>query len=99
MVQAWFDTEAFLRAHPDEAIKTMSKVVGVKPADYKVFLPGTRFFNSADNLAAFDAAKPQSLQTAAPTIYKFLSENKLITGPVDYAVGLDASLLSDALKK
>jgi NitT/TauT family transport system substrate-binding protein len=99
MIQAWFDTEAFLRDHPDEAVKTMSKVVGIKPADYKVFLPGTRFFTSADNVAAFDAAKPQSLLAAAPTIYKFLGENKLVTGPVNYAAGVDGSLLADALKK
>jgi NitT/TauT family transport system substrate-binding protein len=77
----------------------MSKVVGMKPAEYKVFLPGTRFFNSADNVAAFDPAKPQSLLAAAPTIYQFLSANKLVTGPVNYAAGVDASLLNDALKK
>jgi NitT/TauT family transport system substrate-binding protein len=99
MIQAWFDTEAFLRAHPDEAVKAMSKVVGMKPAEYKVFLPGTRFFNSADNVAAFDPAKPQSLLAAAPTIYQFLSANKLVTGSVNYAAGVDASLLNDALKK
>jgi len=98
MIQAWFDTEAYLKAHPDEAIKVMAKVVGVKPADYKVFLPGTRFFTAADNQAAFDASKPQSLMAAAPTIYGFLSANKLVSGPVDYAAGLDASLLNDALK-
>jgi NitT/TauT family transport system substrate-binding protein len=99
MIQAWFDTEAFLRAHPDEAVKIMSKVVGMKPAEYKVFLPGTRFFTSADNIAAFDPAKPQSLLSAAPTIYGFLSANKLVTGPVNYAAGVDGSLLNDALKK
>lgn len=99
MIRAWFDTEAFLKAHPDEAVKVMSKVVGIKPAEYKVFLPGTRFFGSADNLAAFDPATPQSLLAAAPVIYKFLSENKLIAAPVDYRSGVDASLLAEALKK
>lgn len=99
MIRAWFDTQAFLRDHPDEAVKVMSKVVGMKPGEYKVFLPGTRFFGSAENVAAFDASKPQSLVAAGPVIYKFLGDNKLIAGSVNYAAGIDASLLNDALKK
>ena len=77
----------------------MSKIVGIKPAEYKVFLPGTRFFDRTENQAALDAGKPQSLVAAGPVIHQFLSTNKLITGPVDYAAGIDASLLNDALKK
>jgi NitT/TauT family transport system substrate-binding protein len=99
MVQAWFDTEAFIRAHPDEAIRIMSKVVSLKPEEYKVFLPGTRFFNAADNAAALDPKQPQSLVTVGPTIHRFLSDNKLVEGRVDYAAGVDASLLADALRK
>jgi NitT/TauT family transport system substrate-binding protein len=99
MIQAWFDTQAFIHDHPDEAVQIMSKVVGIKPAEYKVFLPGTRFFDRADNQAALDASKPQSLVAAGPVIHQFLSTNKLVTGPVDYAAGIDASLLNDALKK
>jgi NitT/TauT family transport system substrate-binding protein len=99
VIKAWFDTEAFIRSNPAEAIKIMSKIVGLSPDEYKVFLPGTRFFNAADNTAAMDPKQPQSLVAVGPTIYKFLSENKLIEGPVDYAKGIDASLLADALKK
>ena len=99
MLRAWFETEAFIRANPDEAVRIMSKVVGIKPGEYKVFLPGTRFFNSADNQAALTPSSPQSLVAAGPTIHKFLADNKLIAGPVDYAAGIDASLLADALKK
>lgn len=98
MVRAWFETEAFIRANPDEAIRIMAKVVSLPPAEYKVFLPGTRFFNAGDNSAAFDAKQPQSLVAVGPIIHKFLSENKLIEAPVDYAKGLDSSLLADALK-
>ncbi len=99
MIRAWFDTEAFIRSNPAEAIKIMSKVVSLSSDEYKVFLPGTRFFNAADNTAAMDARQPQSLVAVAPTIFKFLSDNKLIEAPVDYAKGIDASLLADALKK
>lgn len=99
VIRAWFDTEAFIRSNPDEAVKIMSKVVGLKPDEYKVFLPGTRFFAASDNTAAMDAKQPQSLVAVGPTIYKFLSDNKLIEARVDYAKGIDASLLADALKK
>jgi NitT/TauT family transport system substrate-binding protein len=99
MIRAWFDTEAFIRANPAEAIRIMSKVVSLTPDEYKVFLPGTRFFNTADNTAALDGKQPQSLVAVGPTIHKFLSENKLIEAPVDYAKGIDSTLLADALKK
>jgi NitT/TauT family transport system substrate-binding protein len=58
MIRAWFDTEKFIRDNPDEAAKIMAKVVGMKPEEYKVFLPGTRFFDAAANQAAFNAADP-----------------------------------------
>lgn len=99
VIKAWFDTEAFIRSNPAEAIRIMSKVVSLSPEEYKVFLPGTRFFNAADNTAAMDAKQPQSLVAVGPTIFKFLNDNKLIEAPVDYAKGIDASLLADALKK
>nr|WP_297351159.1 ABC transporter substrate-binding protein [uncultured Caldimonas sp.] len=97
MIRAWFDTEKFIREQPAEAAKIMSKVVGMKPAEYQVFLPGTRFFDAAANRAAFDAAQPQSLAAVAPTIAGFLSEHKLIDGKPDAAKGIDGSLLIEAL--
>ncbi|MFS2003415.1 ABC transporter substrate-binding protein [Duganella sp. CT11-25] len=99
MIKAWFDTEQFIRSNQAEALQIMSKVVGMKPDEYKVFLPGTRFFGAADNRAALDPAQPQSLVAAGPAIHKFLKENKLVDGTVDYARGIDSSLLADALKK
>jgi len=99
MIRAWFEAEAYIRSHPDDAVKVMSKVVGLKPAEYKVFLPGTRFFGAAENTTAFAPSSPESLLASAPVIYRFLSENKLIAGTVDYSAGLDSSLLQDALKK
>jgi NitT/TauT family transport system substrate-binding protein len=99
MIKAWFDTEQFIRSNQAEALQIMSKVVGMKPDEYKVFLPGTRFFSAADNGAALDPAQPQSLVAAGPAIHKFLKENKLVDGTVDYARGIDSSLLADALKK
>jgi NitT/TauT family transport system substrate-binding protein len=99
MIKAWFDTEQFIRSNQAEALQIMSKVVGMKPDEYKVFLPGTRFFNAADNSGALDPAQPQSLVAVGPVIHKFLKDNKLVDGTVDYAHGIDSSLLAEALKK
>ncbi len=99
VIKAWFETEQYIREHQAEALVIMSKVVSMKPADYKVFLPGTRFFNAADNSAALDPANPQSLVAVGPVVHKFLTDNKLVDGPVDFGKGIDTSLLAEALKK
>lgn len=101
MVKAWYDVEKFLREQPDEAVKIMSKIVGLTPEEYKVFLPGTRFFGQAENLEAFgsDASTTKTLIGAAPTIVRFLEDNKLIEGKADFARALDASLVREAARK
>jgi NitT/TauT family transport system substrate-binding protein len=79
MVKAWFDVVKFLKDKPDEAAKIMAKVVDMQPDEYKVFLPGTRFFGEKENLEAFGAASDsKSLLASAPVIVKFLDDNKLI---------------------
>ena len=97
MLRAWFDTEAFIRAEPDRAVAIMSKVVSMSPQQYRVFLPGTRFFDAAANLEAFDSSNPHSLVRVAPSIAAFLLSNKLIDGQPDAAKGVDRSLLDAAL--
>lgn len=98
MIKAWMETEKFIREQPAEASKIMAKVVSMKPEEYAVFLPGTRFFDAAANTAAFDPKQPQSLVAVAPTIAAFLNEHKLIEGKPDAAKGVDGSLLAEALK-
>lgn len=98
MIKAWFETEKFIREKPAEATAIMAKVVSMKPADYQVFLPGTKFFDAAANKAALDPKNPASLQAVAPTIASFLLEHKLIDGKPDPGKGIDASLLAEALK-
>ncbi len=94
MIKAWYDVEAFLRSNPDEAAKIMAKVVGMDAKEYMVFLPGTKFFDQKANLQAFGpASDATSLMGVAPTIAKFLLDNKLMEGKVDFAKGLDASLV------
>ncbi|HSI58335.1 MAG TPA: ABC transporter substrate-binding protein [Ideonella sp.] len=98
MIKAWFEAEKFIREQPAEASKIMAKVVSMKPDEYAVFLPGTRFFDAAANTSAFDAKQPQSLVAVAPTIAGFLAEHKLIDGKPDASKGVDGTLVADALK-
>jgi NitT/TauT family transport system substrate-binding protein len=98
MIKAWFDTEKFIREQPAEAARIMSKVVSLKPDEYMVFMPGTKFFDAAANKTALDAKAAGSLVGVAPQIASFLLEHKLIDGKPDAAKGIDASLLADALK-
>lgn len=100
MVKAWYEVEKFIREKPDEAVKIMSKVVELSPEEYKVFLPGTRFFGEKDNLEALGSATtPRSLLATAPVIVKFLEEHKLIDGKPEFAKAIDASLVKEAAKK
>jgi NitT/TauT family transport system substrate-binding protein len=98
MIRAWFDTEAFIRANPDRAVAIMAKVVGMDKEQYRVFLPGTRFFDAAANRDAFDPHSARSLVTVAPAIGAFLLSNKLIDAQPDATKGVDRSLLDAALK-
>lgn len=94
MIKAWYDVVAFIGTNPDEAAKIMAKVVGLDAAEYKVFLPGTKFFDQAANLEAFGpASDPKSLVAVGPAIAKFLKDNKLLEGEVDFAAGVDGSLV------
>lgn len=96
MIRAWYEAEAFIQAKPDEAARIMAKVVGMDAREYAVFLPGTRFFDQKANLQAFGpAGDATSLLGVAPTIGKFLLDNKLMEGKADFAKGLDASLVKE----
>jgi NitT/TauT family transport system substrate-binding protein len=97
MIRAWFDTQAFIHSQPDRAVAIMAKVVSMDPEQYRVFLPGTRFFDAAANREAFDPQNEHSLVRVAPTIAAFLLSNKLIEGRPDAARGVDRSLLDAAL--
>jgi len=97
MIRAWFDTEAFIRTQPERAVAIMSKVVSLTPEQYRVFLPGTRFFDATANLEAFNPANPQSLARVAPTIGAFLLSNKLIDAVPAAAAAVDGTLVQAAV--
>jgi NitT/TauT family transport system substrate-binding protein len=73
MVQTWFDTTAWIRANPDEAIAIMAKRGGVSAADYKSYDAGTTIFTRQQNLDAFaSGSTPANLDFQAGQIGDFL---------------------------
>jgi NitT/TauT family transport system substrate-binding protein len=97
MIRAWFDAVEFIRTQPERSVTIMSRVVSMSPQQYRVFLPGTRFFDAGANQEAFDARNPRALVNVAPTIAAFLLSNKLIDGQPDAGRAIDRSLLDEAL--
>ena len=47
MVNTWFDTLAWIKANPDEAIEIMAKRAGVSAEDYRTYDAGTTIFTTA----------------------------------------------------
>ncbi|HZJ16588.1 MAG TPA: ABC transporter substrate-binding protein [Chthoniobacteraceae bacterium] len=99
VVAAWFDVIEFIDKHEDEAVAIMAKVVEQKPADYKAFLPGTKFFNLKANLRAFTKDdEVHSLYGSGKVISDFLVQAGLMKKVPDYAAALDPTFVN-ALKK
>ena len=106
IVDAWYDTLAWWRAHPDEAVKIMADTAkdpgtpAEQTAFYKSFIQGTRIFDGPEAQAAFtQSAKPTSLYTSGTSITQFLLTQKQITKPPDFASALDPTFVNFAVKK
>jgi NitT/TauT family transport system substrate-binding protein len=86
VVQTWYDTLAWIKANPDQAIEIMAKKAGVSVADYKSYDAGTTIFTREQALAAFESGStPANLDFQAKSIAEFLVSSKL----VDTAPSLD----------
>ncbi len=84
VVDAWFQTLAWIEANPDEATTIMAKRAGVSVADYKAYDEGTTIFTLAQNIAAFTPGSDMShLDFAARTSAAFLKENGFIKSDPD----------------
>lgn len=53
LVDTWFDTLHWIRAHHDDAVAIMAKRAGVTSADYRTYDAGTTIFTLRQNIDAF----------------------------------------------
>ncbi|GIE97357.1 ABC transporter substrate-binding protein [Paractinoplanes rishiriensis] len=73
VVQTWFDTVAWIKANPDQAVEIMAKRGGVTATDYKSYDAGTTIFTKQQNLDAFTpGSTPANLDFQAQQIVEFL---------------------------
>src|SRR5262249_14006417 len=79
VVQSWFDTLAWIKANPAEAVSIMAKKGGVSDADYTSYDTGTTIFTKEQNLSAFESGSDAThLQYQAGKIADFLLSTKLV---------------------
>ena len=78
VVQTWFDTLAWIKANPQQALEIMAKRAGVSVEDYKGYDAGTTIFTREQNIAAFTpGGAPANLDYQASLIADFLVSAKL----------------------
>jgi NitT/TauT family transport system substrate-binding protein len=79
VVQTWFDTTAWIKANPAEAVSIMAKKGGVSDADYTSYDAGTTIFTKEQNLEAFTpGGDAKHLDFQANKIAEFLVSTKLV---------------------
>ncbi|HEU5158688.1 MAG TPA: ABC transporter substrate-binding protein [Streptosporangiaceae bacterium] len=94
LVRTWFDTLAWISAHPAEAVNIMAKRAGVGVADYKAYDKGTTIFSLQDNLKAFaPGSTDANLDYQAKKISDFLVGSKLVDARPDLDGLLDDSFV------
>ena len=79
LIDAWYETLAFIKANPTEATAIMAKKAGVSVADYATYDKGTTLFSLDDNVTAFTSGSTsKNLDYQAGQISQFLLDTKLI---------------------
>jgi NitT/TauT family transport system substrate-binding protein len=100
IVNAWYDTMAWWREHPDDAVKIMAARTSSPVSFYKGFIMGTRIFDGPEALAAFTKSdKVTSLYTSGQQVAEFLVAAKQVPKVPDYASALDPSFTKAAVDK
>ncbi|OLB77678.1 MAG: sulfonate ABC transporter substrate-binding protein [Actinobacteria bacterium 13_2_20CM_2_71_6] len=79
IVKTWFDTLAWIKANPAEAVAIMAKRGGVSADDYKSYDAGTTIFTREQNMSAFASGTgPANLDFQAGQIAQFLVDSGLV---------------------
>ncbi len=95
IVDAWYETLAYIEANPDEATAIMAEQAGVTTAEYATYAEGTQILDAAAALEAFaDSSAPTSLPNTARKINPFLVSSGLTREEADLT-----GLFSDAFTK
>jgi NitT/TauT family transport system substrate-binding protein len=78
IVNAWYDTLAYIQTNPDKALKIMADKAELSTTDYADLANGTKIFTVDEALAAFQPGDTvTSLQHTAGLINPFLVKSGL----------------------
>ena len=78
IVNAWYDTLAYIEANPDKALKIMADEAEISTAEYEDLAGGTKLFTVDEAIAAFQPGDTvTSLEYTAGLINPFLVESGL----------------------
>jgi len=78
LVNAWYDTLAYIDANPDKALKIMADKAELSTADYSDLASGTKIFTVDEAIAAFQPGDTTtSLEYTAGLINPFLVKSGL----------------------
>jgi len=100
LVNTWFETLAYIKAHPEESVKIMAKRAGVTEAEYKDYDSGTTIFTVEQNLNAFAPGKDIThLDFAAKKINDFLVRSGLTKKKADLTGIFDPRFVQAYAKK
>jgi NitT/TauT family transport system substrate-binding protein len=85
IVATWFDTLAWMKANPAEAVQILAKKAGVTEAEYTSYDSGTTLFSLEENLKAFDVKtnEPVGLHFTGKQLISYLRDNKFISRSVN----------------
>jgi NitT/TauT family transport system substrate-binding protein len=94
VINVWYETLAWIKSHPDDAVTILAKRAGVTPADYRAYAQGTTIFTVDQNLEAFTPGSDMKhLDYAAKTMTAFLKKSGLIKTDPDLSKLFDPSFV------
>jgi NitT/TauT family transport system substrate-binding protein len=100
LVDAWYDTLAYIEANPEEALAILAAAADLPEADYESFAEGTTLFSADEALAAFqDGDSTTSLRFTARLINPFLVAAGLTETEADLEGLFDPSFTADYVER
>ncbi len=100
VVDSWFATLEYIKAHPAESDKVLALKAGVDESEYRKYATGTRILSLEENLAAFKPTNDlNSLPYAAATTSAFLTEAGLVKTQPDLRKLFDDRFVKAAAAK
>ncbi|HET6951216.1 MAG TPA: ABC transporter substrate-binding protein [Acidimicrobiales bacterium] len=99
LIDAWYLTQEWIAAHPDEANEIMAKQAGISPDEYASLAGGTRIFTAEEALASLNGTAPTDLGPMAEKVAKFLPASGLVEEEPSLDGLFDPSFTEDYIER